>query len=382
MQITYPNYYKEFSCSADKCKDTCCAGWGIVVDDNTLKKYEKVPGGFGRRLWKQIDWREKTFYQKEGRCAFLNEENLCDICTELGETFFCDTCRRYPRHIEEFENLREISLSLSCPEAAEIILKRQERVRFITKEKKMYQEEYEEFDFFLFDKLMDARTFLLELLQDRNYSIEYRMGTALGFTHDMQRRIRNQEIFQIDQLIEKYGGADAEQQLEKRQKRYKGYEKERMYILNDMMEALKRLEILNPQFPETVETFRKLLFGRGNIWYQTKRRLFQETEYYKETVLEQLMVYFLFTYFCGAVYDEEAYAKMKMAVVSTLLIQEWMMAIWIEKGNQMDFSEIVDISYRYSRELEHSDLNLGIMEDMMRKEELFSIKNLLKVIMN
>ena len=59
MQITYPNYYKEFSCSADKCKDTCCAGWGIVVDDNTLKKYEKVPGGFGRRLWKQIDWREK-----------------------------------------------------------------------------------------------------------------------------------------------------------------------------------------------------------------------------------------------------------------------------------------------------------------------------------
>lgn len=122
MQITYPDYYKEFSCTADKCKDTCCAGWGIVIDDNTLKKYRQVKGAFGKRLRQEIDWKEKSFCQKAGRCAFLNQRNLCDIYTQLGEKAFCDTCRRYPRHIEEFENLREISLSLSCPEAAEIIL--------------------------------------------------------------------------------------------------------------------------------------------------------------------------------------------------------------------------------------------------------------------
>ena len=40
----------------------------------------------------------------------------------------CDTCRNYPRHIEEFESLREISLSLSCPEAARILLSQKEKV--------------------------------------------------------------------------------------------------------------------------------------------------------------------------------------------------------------------------------------------------------------
>ena len=41
-----------------------------------------------------------------------------------------------------------------------------------------------------------------------------------------------------------------------------------------------------------------------------------------EIWMEQLMVYFVFTYFCGAVYDENAYGKIKLAVVSTLLICE------------------------------------------------------------
>ena len=33
MLNTVPDYYKKFSCIADKCPDTCCAGWEIVVDD-------------------------------------------------------------------------------------------------------------------------------------------------------------------------------------------------------------------------------------------------------------------------------------------------------------------------------------------------------------
>ena len=39
MQFTFPNYYKEFSCIAGACPDTCCAGWQILIDDKTLKKY-------------------------------------------------------------------------------------------------------------------------------------------------------------------------------------------------------------------------------------------------------------------------------------------------------------------------------------------------------
>ena len=73
-------------------------------------------------LRNSIDWEEECFYQNNRRCAFLNDENLCDLYKELGPDSLCDTCRLYPRHTEEYEGLRELSLSLSCPEAARIIL--------------------------------------------------------------------------------------------------------------------------------------------------------------------------------------------------------------------------------------------------------------------
>ena len=33
MEITRPDYYKDFSCIAGACPDTCCAGWQIMIDE-------------------------------------------------------------------------------------------------------------------------------------------------------------------------------------------------------------------------------------------------------------------------------------------------------------------------------------------------------------
>ena len=122
MEYTYPEYLYDFQCDASACRDTCCAGWNIVIDPVSLKKYKDHPGFFGNRLRNSIDWEKGSFEQYNGRCAFLNEEGLCDIYAEAGEGMLCKTCTRYPRHYEEYENLREISLSLSCPAAARLVL--------------------------------------------------------------------------------------------------------------------------------------------------------------------------------------------------------------------------------------------------------------------
>ena len=102
MYYRKPHYYDKFSCTAEQCPDTCCAGWQIVIDENSLEKYSNVSGDFGIRLLNSINWREGIFEQYEKRCSFLNAENLCDIYKELGADALCDTCRLYPRHIEEF----------------------------------------------------------------------------------------------------------------------------------------------------------------------------------------------------------------------------------------------------------------------------------------
>ena len=82
MKYRKPTYYHEFSCVADKCPDTCCAGWQICIDEDSLERYSKVRGDFGNRLLNSIDWRTGMFEQYQKRCSFLNDSNLCDLYTE------------------------------------------------------------------------------------------------------------------------------------------------------------------------------------------------------------------------------------------------------------------------------------------------------------
>ena len=54
MKIRTPDYFNKFKCIADKCEDTCCAGWGIVIDDESYKKYVSIEGSFGDELRSKI----------------------------------------------------------------------------------------------------------------------------------------------------------------------------------------------------------------------------------------------------------------------------------------------------------------------------------------
>ena len=382
MQITYPHYYQRFACAADQCPDTCCAGWQIVIDEETREKYSQVKGEMGERLNASIC--QDSFRQKKGRCVFLNEKGLCDIYTQLGSKMLCRTCKNYPRHMEEFENLREMSLSMSCPAAAEILLGCREKVRFVTMEEETEEESYEEFDFFLFDKLMSVREILFKLLQDRRQPAEYRMAACVGLVHDVQLRINKRQLAEVDMLLERYSRAGAWEKLKKRWSCYEEKSDEKFYMLRKMMECLEELEVLNPRFIKQVKGYQQMLFFRGREHYQREREEFEQ--YCREQKLalpkEQWMVYFVYTYFAGAVYDEDAYAKLKMAAVSTVFLSEWAFAQWMRNGKLLRQSDLVEISYRYSRELEHSDFNLNKLEELMSKRSLFSLEQLMTVILN
>lgn len=187
MLCTIPDYYKEFSCIAADCEDTCCAGWQIVIDEKSKRRYAKAATGLNnieknlaRELRRCVNWREGVFRQDtEKRCAFLNQNNLCRLYQMAGPDSLCRTCKMYPRHIEEFEGVREITLSLSCPEAARIILGKKNPVHFLSYEKPG-EEDYGDFDLFFYSQLVDARESILKMLQDRNLSIHHRMALALA----------------------------------------------------------------------------------------------------------------------------------------------------------------------------------------------------------
>lgn len=385
MIYTIPDYYKQFRCIADKCEDTCCAGWQIVIDKKSLKKYKKIRGSFMQRLRWSIDWKQSIFRQdEEKRCAFLNEQNLCDLYTACGEESLCKTCKQYPRHIEEFEGVREITLSISCPEVARILMERKEQVTFLSYEKEG-EEEYEDFDPFFFSILEDARKAMIEILQNRTLPIRNRVLLVLGMAHDMQGRINRQEMFDCFSVIEKYTGEKAKLQAENYIEQLKQginwkspYEtgnkrcgKGFVAMTREMFDKQYELELLREEWDMLLQETEVILYSEGENAYQEKIKAFQawmDKNTDMDIHLEQLLVYFLFTYFPGAVYDGELYAKIQMAVYGTWMIRELWMAKWLKNEKSIALEEMTDLVYRFSREVEHSDENLKRVEKMMEKK--------------
>lgn len=381
MEYSYPDYYKKFQCIAEKCEDTCCAGWGIAIDEKSLEKYKNFQGGFGNRLRNSIDWKEKSFEQVGKRCAFLNEDGLCDIYSEAGKDMLCLTCKRYPRHYEEFENLREVSLSLSCPEVARMILGNKEKVTFLNSYRETKEEEYEDFDFFLFTKLLEMREFFMEILQNRQLSLEYRMAFLLATCHDLQNRISKGELFEIDELLRKYRKAGFQRKADSRFAEYEGCPLESFETIKTIFENLYQLEVLDERWTGFLKECEGIIYKDENTYLALKEDF---KKYYKEKEYEyeQILVYFLFGYFTGAVYDGKAFDKVRFAVVNTLLIRELDIALWIKSGKQLDFCGQVDLVHKFARELEHSDPNLDEMEMMIGYQKEYSLENLLYCVMN
>lgn len=385
MKYVTPHYYGQFCCLASDCTDTCCAGWEIKIDPVSLRRYKAFPGAFGNRLHNSVDWKEGSFLQYDGRCAFLNEDNLCDLYAEAGKKSLCRTCRTYPRHIEEFEGRREISLSLSCIEAARIILGCEEPVRFLEKEDDK-EEEYPDFDFFLYTKLEESREVCFSILRNRMLPVQVRMSMCLALARDLQHRIDRNKLCMADKLLERYQKETAPEFFRQKLVEYRADGTLRYIRMQGLLDVLTRLEVLKKDWPAYVAQACSTLYGSGAEAYDSNYKVFLQdvgSGAVWERYLEQLMVYFVFTYFCGAVYDGRAYAKMVLAAASTLLIEELVMAAWIDSGCESQWKcgeAIVEIAHRYSREVEHSDDNLNLLEEMFASEERFELERLLSIL--
>ena len=377
MLYIKPNYYNKFKCTADKCEATCCAGWQIVIDEDSLERYEKEQRAYGDVLRERIDWTEGVFKQ-DGckRCAFLNPDNLCDMYKHLGEESLCMTCTNYPRHIEEFENIREVTLAISCPEAAHIILNQKEPVTFWDEEIESEEEEFEDFDPFFFSYLEDARKILLGILQNRAWDVGIRFALVQSFSEEMQEIIENTDLFELVDVFEKYEDAgylaNAVRAIEKERAAIYENASELFAYSKAMFGRLYELEHLSDDWDDYLEACWEILYKGGAEAYLKKQLDFMawcdtnpaQSAFEMNIVLEQLLVYFMFTYFCGAVYDYNVLGKVDMSLTSVYNIYEMLMAKWIEQGYTLSMKDIELVVYRYSRELEHSDTNLEILENM------------------
>ena len=129
MKILVPDYYADFHCIAGRCRHTCCAGWEVSIDEESLARYRT-----DAEIAPYIDETDTPrFRLTEGeRCPFLNENKLCTLILRRGEDILCQTCRDHPRFRNFWTERTEIGLGLVCEEAARLILSRPAPMRLVT----------------------------------------------------------------------------------------------------------------------------------------------------------------------------------------------------------------------------------------------------------
>lgn len=190
MKNIYPSYFEKFRCIADKCPDSCCRGWDVVVDDETNEFYKTVGGEFGEKLKRltEIDGvGDRIFVSQNERCPFWNNDELCDIYINLGEEHLCKTCREFPRITQDYTAFSEHLLSFACPEAARLMLATDNAYGYFTN----YDSDFSDcgYNADLMRFLLIAREKLKAIFTDKSLPFSGRLNVAVQFCERVQNAI-------------------------------------------------------------------------------------------------------------------------------------------------------------------------------------------------
>lgn len=185
MRVKIPQFYKAFHCTASACTDSCCIGWEIDIDENTLRRYEAAGGAFGERLRENIEAEECPHFKLIAgeRCPFLNERNLCDIYLQLGEDALSEICTEHPRFHAWFGDYKESGLGLCCEEAVRLLL---DAEWGLCETETAEAPDEEAFDAALFRAALAFRERIFTLLQNKEMPILDRLSAMLSLCGDVQ----------------------------------------------------------------------------------------------------------------------------------------------------------------------------------------------------
>ena len=181
-------YTDQFSCLAGACPDTCCKDWQIILDADAIARYQSLPGELGERVRAALltENGETRFRERDGKCVLLREDGLCPLQAAYGADILCRTCFTYPRFIEEYGQTAELTLSISCPVAARLLLEHEAPLT-LTQTDDGGPVVPSELDPELYPALLDARAASIRLAQDRTRPIEDRLALILLLARRVQR---------------------------------------------------------------------------------------------------------------------------------------------------------------------------------------------------
>lgn len=345
MKHRVPSYFHEFRCLAGSCPDTCCGQWEIVVDETAKTAYLAMEDDLGDRLraFLREENGEVCLALDRGRCPMLTDEGLCRIIAEKGEELLCTTCREHPRFTEIYGGLEETALSLSCPEAARLLLTQEAPLTFVTETDDRLPEP-NDLDPALFLLLQKSRETAFGILQDRQRSLPDRLALLLCFAQRLDQALERPTV--CDALCGLYAGFDYQDRQLRRIRRLR-----KNGTMTLTRQLLRSMEHLTAEFPRLLPELEWVDLGPNAI------------------ALEQIAVYFVFRWWLKAVCDGDLWQQAASVVVSVLSVAS------LAKVTK----NLEQAARLYSKEVEHSQYNLALLRGAMALPQ-FGRNELLKLL--
>ncbi len=349
MDLHIPSCFSAFHCLAGNCPHTCCADWEVPIDSDTAAEYATLPGPLGvqlRRALRQDEEGVLCFPLKGRFCPFLDEDGLCRIQKELGESHTGLICRTHPRFFNDYGPLREAGLCASCPEAARLVLA-EDLTLLAQSTPEIPAEEAPP----LLAPLLAARETALRLLRRRSLPPERRLELLLLFSNELQLLLDNGAPEEVQALCALYeetppeslpplrpgcGGADC--------------------CLTLLMEQ----EHLRQDWTDLLSEAAHRL-SAGTLPAQGP----------PERLAERAAVYFLYRHWLRAVWDGDALSWGEFVVFATA-------SVCLLSASQDGGGSFPDLLRRFCLETEHSAGNLDLLQDAFCTR--FSIGDFLSVI--
>lgn len=340
MKHIYPDFYNKFKCIANKCPDSCCKDWDVVVDDESDKFYSTVNGEFGeklRRLTITDNDGDRIFVSQNARCPFWNNDMLCDIYINLGEEHLCATCRNFPRITQDYTVFTEHTLSFACPEAARLMLAEDNAYKSFDN----YDISFEnvDYDAKFMQFLLKARKATSDIFTNRQKPFAQRLKEALAFNNMVQTLVDEEDFcsgfLNYDISESNHSKADC----------------------SFVFALHKKLEIMD-------DNWRSLLSEAEK--YCNDKVI--STEYDAE--FERLSLYYIYRYYLNAIDSYDVLSTIKRIACAYLVVGKI----------SSQTPDIVRLMQQCSKEVEHSYENSETLEFEFATSSDFSVDNFIDLI--
>lgn len=362
MNILIPSYYNQFQCIGSECLNTCCRGWIIYIDSDSMQRYLSIEGELGDRLRETIDRKQKKFILKGTVCPLLNEEHLCDIHSALGQEALCLTCQSYPRRIDEYNELWQVNLEISCSEAARLIISTKDIMTFqfadeFVATRKVVLCSNEKVSDRLLESYFNIQSISIDILQAREVSLYKRMLANLLFIQKVQKAIDKNLNKEIESVIEQYSDKEYLSMVFS--------SLDTIQVTNelyyDLLFSLLHSEICRNMMSHCEKS--QMIYNKyiANSSLAHLRELLQtydaEYEQYmkdRTTEYEQYYVYMIYSEFLKSMKDRNVYKANVMIQIGFTLIKAIGMLTWIDQEKELSVTDHALIISIYAKTYLHS----------------------------